>query len=108
MTRAITKGIETARGAQLTKEVIQTLQLGDYEQQVYLNCTKMSLVFLHSPPDHVGYMGNEPFHMGFARYLGQACPIIALMVGRYFGRNGNRLDKYGMNLSADTLPGHGH
>ena len=46
--------------------------------------------------------------MGFARYLGQACPIIAPMVGRYFGRNGKRLDKYGMNLSADTLPGRGH
>ena len=46
--------------------------------------------------------------MGFAGYLGQACPIIAPMVGRYSGRNGKRLDMYGMNLSADTLPGQGH
>ena len=68
----------------------------------------MSLVFLHLPPDHVGCIENDPFRMRFARYPGQAFPIIAPMVGRYFGRKGKRLDKYGMNLSADAKPGRGH
>ena len=108
VTRAITTEIETERGEKLTKQVLQTLSRSDYEQQAYLNCSKMSLVFLHFPPDHIGYMENKPFCMGFERCLGQACPIIAPMVGRYFGRNRKRLDTYEINLSADTLPGRGH
>ena len=68
----------------------------------------MSYVFLHSPPDHVGYMENETLRMGFARYLGQPCPVMAPMVGRYFGKTGQQLDKYGRNLAAANLPGQGH
>ena len=67
-----------------------------------------TIVFLHSPPDHVGYMENETLRMGFARYLGQPCPIIAPLVGRYFGQRGQLLDKYGRNLAAAALPGQGH
>ena len=46
--------------------------------------------------------------MGFARYLGQPCPVMAPMVGRYFGQRGQQLDKYGRNLAAASLPGQGH
>ena len=30
------------------------------------------------------------------------------MVGRFFGKNGARVDKYGANLAAASLPGQGH
>ena len=108
VTRAITTEIETARGKQLTKRIVETLPKEDFERQAYLNCDRMSYVFLHSPPDHVGYMENETLRMGFARYLGQPCPIIAPLVGRYFGQRGQLLDKYGRNLAAAALPGQGH
>ena len=62
------------------------------------------MVFLHLPPDHIGYMENEPFHMVFVRYLGKACPIIAPMVGRYFGRNRKRLESM-FSLVYNSLPG---
>ena len=100
VTRAITTEMETVRGKQLTKRIVETLPKEDFERQAYLNCDRMSYVFLHSPPDHVGYMENETLRMGFARYLGQPCPVIAQMVGRYFGQRGQQLDKYGRNLAA--------
>ena len=108
VTRAITTEMETVRGKQLTKRIVETLPKEDFERQAYLNCDRMSYVFLHSPPDHVGYMENETLRMGFARYLGQPCPVIAQMVGRYFGQRGQQLDKYGRNLAAASLPGQGH
>ena len=107
VTRAITKEIETARGKQLRKKIVETLPKDDFERQAYLNCGRMSYVFLHSPPDHIGYMENETLRMGFARYLGQPCPVMAPMVGRFFGNAGQKLDKYGRNLAAANLPGQG-
>jgi hypothetical protein len=53
------------------------------------------MYFYTQHPDHVGYMENETLWMGFARYLGQPCPVMAPMVGRYFGQMGQQLDKYG-------------
>ena len=53
-------------------------------------------------------MYRSTLRMGFTRYLGQPCPIIAPLVGRYFGRRGQQLDKYGSNLAAAALPGQGH
>jgi hypothetical protein len=46
--------------------------------------------------------------MTTARCLGQPCPIIAPLVGRYFGKNGTKLDEYGANLASEPLPGCGH
>ncbi len=43
-----------------------------------------------------------------ATYLGQPCPYMEPLAGRFFGRDGRRLDKYGANLSAASLPGQGH
>jgi hypothetical protein len=38
VTRAITTEIETARGKQLRKQIIETLPKEDFERQAYLNC----------------------------------------------------------------------
>ena len=72
VTRAITTEIETARGKQLTKRIVETLPKEDFERQAYLNCGRMSYVFLHSPPDHVGYMENETLRTtdGICKILG--------------------------------------
>ena len=57
MTRAITKEIETDRAEQLKKRAIQPPRpRGDFEGIAFLNITSMSSVFLHSPPDHLGFM----------------------------------------------------
>ena len=37
-----------------------------------------------------------------------AVPVMALMVGRFFGKNGEKLDKFWANLGATLLPGQGH
>ena len=36
-------------------------------------------------------------------YLGQSYPIIAPLVGRYFGRKGATVNRYGTNLAAAAL-----
>ena len=61
-----------------------------------------------SPPDHFGYIEDPTFQVATASYLGQACPLMAPVVGRYFGKKGQKLDKYGANLAAASLPGQGH
>ncbi|EJK58418.1 hypothetical protein THAOC_21458 [Thalassiosira oceanica] len=68
----------------------------------------MSAVFLHSPPDPLGHIGDQEFQVAFAAFLGQACPITAPLAGRYFGKKGAVLDVYGANLAAASLPGQGH
>jgi hypothetical protein len=68
----------------------------------------MSATFLLSPLDQLGYMEDEVFQVGIATYLGQPCPLMAPVTGRYFGKCGKQLDRYGANLAASSLPGHGH
>jgi hypothetical protein len=68
----------------------------------------MSATFLLSPPDQLGYMEDEVFQVGIATYLGQPCPLMAPVTGRYFGKCGKQLDWYGANLAAASLPGQGH
>ena len=68
----------------------------------------MSSVFLLSPPDQFGYMEDPIVQVAFTTYLGQPCPYMAPLVGRYFGRNGQKLDQFGANLAAAALPGQGH
>ena len=46
--------------------------------------------------------------MAITTYLGLPCPVMAPLVGRFFGKNGNVLDEFGANLAAATLPGGGH
>jgi hypothetical protein len=53
-------------------------------------------------------MEDEVFQVGIATYLGQPCPLMAPVVGCYFGKHGKQLDWCGANLAAASLPGHGH
>ena len=68
----------------------------------------MSAAFLQSPPDTIGYMGDNIFQVAVATYLGQPCTIIAPVVGRCFENSGVQVDKHGSNLAAASLPGQGH
>ena len=80
----------------------------DYERWSWEAWTQMSPVFLVSPPDHFGYFEDPHFQIAITNYLGQPCPLMAPVVGRFFGKNGAVLDKYGANLAAASLPGQGH
>jgi hypothetical protein len=51
---------------------------------------------------------NEVFQVGIATYLGQPCPLMALVTGRYFEKRGKQFNWYGMNFAAASLPGHKH
>ena len=68
----------------------------------------MSAVFLHSAPDELGYIKDPIFQVSVATYLGQPCPLMQPVVGRFFGKKGDQLDKYGANLAAASLPGQEH
>ena len=68
----------------------------------------MSGTFILSPPDHFGYMEDPIFQVAVTIYFGQACLLITPLIGRYFGKKGQVLDKYGANLAVASLPGHGH
>jgi hypothetical protein len=68
----------------------------------------MSATFLLSPPDQLGHMEDEFFQVGIATYLGQPCPLMALVTGRYFEKRCEQLNLYDANLAAASLPGHGH
>jgi hypothetical protein len=52
-------------------------------------------------------MEDTEFMMAFTTYLGQECPIMKPLEGRFFGKNGQRLNAYGTNLASATLPGQG-
>ena len=108
VTMAITIEIERARMVKLGKTVTTDLGRRDYERWSWEAWTKMSSMFLLSPPDHFGYMENPHFMISLATYLGQPCPVMAPVVGRFYGKSGARLDKYGANLAAASLPGQGH
>jgi hypothetical protein len=68
----------------------------------------MSALFFLYPPDQLGHTKDEVFQVGIATYLGQPCPLMAPVIGCYFGKHGKQLDWYGANLPAASLPGHGH
>ena len=63
------------------------------------------MAFLLSPPDEFGYMEDPQFQIALATYLGQSCPVLAPVVGQYFGKKGVVLDQYGTNLASAALPG---
>ena len=43
-----------------------------------------------------------------AIYLGQPCPLVAPVPGRFFGKKGQVIDSYGANLAMAVIPGGGH
>ncbi len=108
VTNALTLEMETQRSRCLGDRITAILNHGKYEHWAWEAWTKMSATFLLSPPDQLGYMEDEVFQVGFATYLGQPCPLMAPVMGCYFGKCGEQLDRHGANLAAASLPGHGH
>ena len=87
-THAITIELEKARMMKLGTTITSTHPHDHYERLAWDSWQKMSVIPLHSPPDHIGYQDNDLFRMTIARYLvGQKCPIIAPLTGRFFGKN---------------------
>ena len=88
-----------------TSSIVESsLNRDDYEKWVPDECSNLSAVFLQFPPDRIGYMGDNMFQVAMSAYLVQPCLIITPLVGRYFGKKGTKVDKYGANLAAAALP----
>ena len=91
----------------LGSQISTSLDRDDYERWSWEAWSKMSAVWLHSPPDQYGFI-DDPisiFQVTTATYLGQPCPLMQPLVGRYFGKKGQQLNKYGANLAAASLSG---
>ena len=88
--------------------VEDSLDRGDYKKWSWDGCSKMSAAFLQSLTDPIGYMGDKIFQVAVTTYLGQPYPIMAPVEGRYFGKKGSQVDRYGANLAVASLPGQGH
>ena len=66
---------------------------------------------LYSQEEDIEYYTTNSNHLcrvTIATYVGQSCPLMASITGRFFGKKEQVLDKYGANLVAATLPGGGH
>ena len=64
--------------------------------------------YIDSTPDHFGIINDIEFQVVYSTYLGQPCPLMAPVVGHFFGKDGAQLDRYGANLGSAILPGQGH
>ena len=107
VTNAVTVELERARSTALGRKVKEELPRNDFERWALEGWTKSSPIFLLSPIDEFGYMEDTEFTMSFTTYLGQECPVMKPLVGRFFGKKGQVLNKYGTNLASATLPGQG-
>ena len=108
VTDAITPELEGSRSKALGVKMEENLDRGDYELWSWTAWMPMSAEFLHIPPDAFGFLEDTIFQVGIEAYVGVACPVVAPMVGRFFGKKGEKLDKFGANLGAISLPGQGH
>ena len=108
MTSAITIELEKQRLMRMSLIVKSSLDRDDCEKGAWDGCSNLRAAFLQSPPNAIGYMGDNVFQVAMMTYHGHPCPIIASLVGRYFGKKGAKVDRYGANLSAAVLPGQGH
>ena len=79
-----------------------------YERWSWQVWTPMSAVWLHSSPDHFGYIEDPALQVVMATYLGQPCPAITRVVGRFFGSKRARVDQYRANLTEAALLGQRH
>ena len=84
-----------------------SLGRSDIERWAMSACTKFSSAWILSPPDHFVVIENNLFREVFVTHLGQASPAIHSYVGGFFGKRGERVDKYGANLASAALPGNG-
>jgi hypothetical protein len=71
--------METQRSCCLGERITAILNCGKYELWAWEAWRNMSATFLLAPPDQLGYMEDEVFQMGIATYLGQPCPVMALV-----------------------------
>ena len=88
VTNVLLMELEKCRGRQLSLDFKTTLDKEDYERWSFDGWNKMSTVLLLSPPDQCGFFEDTTFQIAFATYLGLSCPIMAPVVGRYFGKKG--------------------
>ena len=77
---------------ELGTQISDTLGRNDYEKWSYDASDKNSVMFLHSPPDQYELLEDPVFMYAISAYLGQPCPLVSPLVGRYFGRQGTVLD----------------
>ena len=107
VTREITMEIESARSTYLGKQIANTLSKKHYERWAWDGWTKLGASFVTSPPDGIGMIKDVEWRTIIATYLGQPDPNLAALVGRFFGKKGDKLDEYGANLASACLPGAG-
>ena len=74
--------------------VENSLGRDDYEKWAWDGCSNLSAAFLQSPSDAIRYMGDNMFQVARTPYLGQPCPILVPLVGRYFGRKCAQVGRY--------------
>ena len=108
LTNSCQQELEGARSKVLGVSMETNLDRGDYELWAWMEWTPMSAEFLHAPPHAFRFMEDTIFQVGLLAYLGMPCPVMVPMIGRFFGKNGEKLDKFGANLGATSLPGQGH
>ncbi|EJK47332.1 hypothetical protein THAOC_33955, partial [Thalassiosira oceanica] len=84
--------LERSRLIELGTRITSSLDRRSFERWSWDSWKRMSAVFLHSPQDPLGHIGDQEFQVVFAAFLGQACPIAAPLAGRYFGKKGAVLD----------------
>ena len=102
--KAIIIELEAARATKIGERIASQMGREEYERWSWESCNKISRQFLMSPPDHFRYIEDPVFQSAFKTYLGQPCPIMAPVVGCYFGKKGQQFDRYGANLVAAALP----
>ena len=107
VTRELTKEPEKATSLKLRKRLIGELKREHFESWAWEAWSKTSAMFLHLPPNLFGFMEDPVFQHGFANYLGQPRPLVAPLVGIYFGSDGTQIDEYGANLVSVALSGIG-
>ena len=104
----ITIELEKQRLMRMSSIAESSLSRDDYEKWVWDGYSNLSAAFLLSPPVAIGHMGGSVFQIAVTVYPLQPCLIIVPLVGRYFGRKGATVNRYGANLAAAALPGQEH
>ena len=69
VTHALTEELEKQRSLNLGANIVRTLGREDYEKWSWDGCTRMNSMFLASPPDRIGYLGNNIFQVAIVSYL---------------------------------------
>lgn len=104
-TKPLTQDLEKARMDELGAHISGTLGRNAYKKWSWGVSNKSSALFLHSPPDEYELMEDPVFMHVITVYLGQPCPLVSPLAGRYFGRHGTIINEYGANISSAPLPG---